>query len=93
MKKLISVRLEEEDYKKLMVEAKPLGGVGKWIVANLYLFGNTPPVEKSEIETPVIIKTKEDALRKLESVKLVSNRNGFRFCEKHGVMTNMCDCK
>jgi hypothetical protein len=31
MKKLISVRLEVEDYTKLLEVAKPFGGVGKWI--------------------------------------------------------------
>jgi hypothetical protein len=59
MKKLISVRLEEEDYVKLLAVAKPFGGVGKWISTML----NAGPVrEISTISGTSIIKTKKEAV-------------------------------
>lgn len=46
MKKLISVRLEEAVYSKLLEVAKPFGGVGKWIAIKLTT--PTAPVVKED---------------------------------------------
>jgi hypothetical protein len=60
MKRLISVRLEEEDYARLLEEAKPFGGVGKWIVQMLS-YCQTP--EERDNGITEIIKTKADAIK------------------------------
>ena len=91
MKKLISVRLEEEDYAKLLAVAKPFGGVGKWISNMLGGVGGSPAKANPLPPAQHIPKeVKKEVLKKAFTDK--DFKPPFALCKKCGVMNSRCVC-
>jgi len=84
MKKLISVRLEEADYARLLKEAKSFGGVGKWITSQLsgYVY-----IESKEKIPDKIIKTRQDAV---EAAKDLASKVLKKVSHSPGCKCLMC---